>query len=156
MNYTELDPKPRVNAGFPVGLIGGLVMIFTSLVVFFMNGADTDGDLLVWFIQLVIYIILGRTAASRQAESQRHTFEPTKGIAGAGVGAPLTTSVMMWVFIIARGIIRDAMGMFIAFEPFSFCGWIIIDVLLALGIGNITGRSVLKQYNPNPYDTSNF
>lgn len=156
MNYPEPEPRKRANPGFTVGFIGGLVMIFVSLAVFFMNGAETDGDLLVWFIQLVVYFFLGRAAASQQAERQRHTYEPAHGVVGAGVGAPLVTSIMMWIFIILRGIVRDALGMFIAIEPVTFCGWIILDVVLALGIGGLMGRSVEKQYRANPYDKSNF
>jgi hypothetical protein len=152
----ETEPKRRMNAGFPIGLVAGLIMILISLAVFFMNGADTNGDLLVWFIQLVVYIFAGRMAASRQADAVRHTYEPTRGVQGAGVGAPLIASILMWIFIILRGIVRDAMGMTIMIEPVTFCGWIILDVLLALGIGGGTGRAVLKQFQPNPYDTSNF
>jgi hypothetical protein len=156
MNYNEIEPKKRINAGFRVGLIGGFVMILTSLAVFFMNGADTDGDLLVWFIQLVVYVFLGRLAAQSQAETQLHTYEPTRGVQGAGVGASLTTSIIMWIFIIFRGIVRDAMGMFITIEPVSFCGWIVLDVLLALGIGSWAGHSVVRQHQSGPYDTNNF
>jgi hypothetical protein len=156
MNYTELEPHKRIHPGFTVGLAGGLVMMLISLAVFFMNGAETNGDLLVWFLQLVAYFFLGRIAAGQQAESQQHTYEPTRGIVGAAVGAALVTSIMMWIFIIVRGLVRDALGYFIVIEPFTFCGWIILDVSLALGIGGFAGRSVEKQYHADPYDTSNF
>jgi hypothetical protein len=155
MTY-EIEPKRRMNTGFSIGLTAGLVMILVSLAVFFMNGADTRGDVLVWIIQLVVYVFAGRMAASRQAEVMRHTYEPTRGVQGAGVGAPLTASIMMWIFIILRGIVRDAMGMTIMIEPVTFCGWIILDVLLALGIGSWAGRAVLKQCQPDPYNTSNL
>jgi hypothetical protein len=154
MNYPELEPRKRANPGFTVGFIGGLVMIFVSLAVFFMNGAETNGDLLVWFLQLAVYFFLGRIAAGQQAESQRHTYEPVRGIAGAGIGAALVASIMMWIFIILRGLVRDAMGLFIAIEPVTFCGWIILDISLALGIGGFAGRSVESQYRSNPYDTN--
>ncbi|MBK6647475.1 MAG: hypothetical protein IPG44_17305 [Anaerolineales bacterium] len=131
-------------------------MIFVSLAIFFMNGADTDGDLLVWFIQLAVYFFLSRIAASRQVEQQSRSYEPTRGVQGAAVGAPIITSIMMWVFIILRGIVRDAMGMTIFIEPFSFCGWIILDVVLALGIGGWAGLAIIKQHEGDPYDSSNF
>jgi hypothetical protein len=41
-------------------------------------------------------------------------------------------------------------------EPVTFCGWIILDVLLAIGIGSWTGRSVFNQEQANPYDPNNF
>lgn len=156
MNSNDLVPLKSKNAGFQVGLIGGIIMIVTSLAVFFMNGADTDGDTLVWLIQLVAYIFLARYAASRQAEIQKNTFEPSRGVQGAGVGAALTTSVIMWIFIILRGLVRDAMGMIIVIEPVSFCGWIVLDVILALGIGALTGGSIANQVKGDPYDTNNF
>lgn len=156
MSYNDLEPQKRSNPGFQVGLVGGVIMIFASLAVFFMNGADTDGDLLVWFIQLAVYFFLARIAASRQADMQTSSYEPMRGVEGAGVGAPLTASVMMWIFIILRGIVRDAMGMTITIEPVSFCGWIILDVVLALAVGGLTGRAIVKQSQSDPYNTSNF
>jgi hypothetical protein len=156
MSRNYLDLPKRSNSGFIVGFIGGIIMIFVSLAIFFMNGADTDGDILVWFIQVVVYLFLARIAAGRQADQQARSYEPTRGVQGAGVGAPLTTSIMMWIFIILRGIVRDAMGITITIEPISFCGWIILDVILALGIGGLAARSIIKQHESNPYDTSNF
>jgi len=152
----DTRPKKRMNAGFTVGLLAGLVMIIVSLAVFFMRGSETDGDVFVWLLQLAVYFFAGRMAADRQAEAQRHTYEPGRGVVGAGVGAPLTVSGMMWVFIIIRGLVRDAMGMTILMEPVTFCGWIILDVLLALGIGGWAGRAVFKQEQASPYDSNNF
>jgi hypothetical protein len=155
-DFDDSYSKRRHNPGFTIGFIGGLVMIVISLAVFFMNGADTDGDVLVWLIQLVVYFFLGRIAASQMAEMQQDSFEPTRGIVGAGVGAPLVAGIMMWIYIILRGVVRDAMGMYIVIEPVSFCGWVIIDVLLALGIGGIAGKTVQDRYGANPYDSGNF
>jgi len=145
-----------MNAGFTVGLAAGALMVLISLAVFFMRGGETDWDLLVWIIQLAVYYLAGRAAARRQAEAQRHTYEPGRGVVGAGVGASLTISGMMWLFIIIRGLVRDAMGMIIIMEPITFCGWIIFDVLLALGIGGLAGRAVFKQEQASPYDSNNF
>ena len=152
----DMRPQKRMNTGFSTGLVGGLIMILVSLAVFFMLGGETDGDVFVWLLQLAVYFFVGRAAAGRQAEAQRQTYEPGRGVVGAGVGAPLTVSGMMWLFIIIRGIVRDAMGMTIQMEPVSFCGWIIVDVLLAIGIGGWTGRSVFNQEQANPYDSNNF
>lgn len=160
MSSYDLEHQRRSNIfrhpGFQVGFIGGLLMIFVSLAVFFMNGADTDGDVLVWIIQLVVYLFLARIAANRQADIQTRSYEPARGVQGAAVGAPLTTSIVMWVFIILRGIVRDAMGMMIVIEPFSFCGWIVLDVLIALGIGGLAGRSIIRQRAADPYDSNNY
>jgi hypothetical protein len=156
MNDFDSYSKRRTNPGFVVGFAGGLVMIVISLTVFFMNGADTDGDVLVWLIHLVVYSFLGRIAASQMAEMQQDSFEPTRGIVGAGIGAPLVASVMMWIYIILRGIVRDAMGIYIVIEPVSFCGWVIIDILLALGIGGLAGKTVQNRYGADPYNSGNF
>lgn len=155
MSY-DTRPKKQLNAGFATGLVGGLIMILVSLAVFFMLGADTVGDGFVWLIQLAVYFFVGRAAAGRQAEAQRHTYEPGRGVVGAGVGAPLTVSGMMWLFIIMRGLVRDAMGMTILMEPFTFCGWIIVDALLAIGIGSWSGRAVFNQEQASTYDSNNF
>lgn len=156
MSYSDFDEHPSRNKGFSVGFVGGLIMIFVSLLVFFMNGARTNGDILVWVLQLLVYFFVGRTAAIQQAEAQENTYEPTKGIVGAGVGAPLIVAIMMWVFIIIRAFVRDAAGNFVFIEPLSFCGWIIIDVLLAIAIGRAAGSTIEKQYDLDHYDMDRF
>ena len=140
----DLGNKRSPNPGFKVGLIGGMIMALINLVVFFVNGADTRGDFLVWIVQVLSYFLLGRMAANRQADLQRYTYEPTRGIVGAGVGAALTTSVLFWLYIILRGLVRDAFGVFIVMYPIQFAGWIMVDVTLALMIGAFAGRSVLR------------
>lgn len=160
MNIYEPESQNRSNifrhTGFQVGLVGGTIMTFVSLAIFFINGTETDGDLLVWLIQLVVYVFLARTAANRQSEMQTRNYEPTRGVQGAAVGAPLTTSLMMWLFIVARWLVLDGMGATVDIQPFNLCGWVILDVVIALAIGAVAGRAVVKQHEGNPYDTSNF
>lgn len=138
-------PKPR-NMGFQVGLWGILLIACINLFVFFLNGADSHGDFLVWLLQLVMYYFLGRLAAKRQIELQRHTYEPSRGVIGAGIGAALVTSLGMWIYLILRDVMRSAFGVPIFFWPPLFCGWLMIDVLLALGIGRLAALSIYKEY----------
>jgi len=146
-DYLPSNQGNPTGFGLKVGLVGGLLIMAANLLVFFINGADPRGDGVVWILQVISYFFLGRLAASRQAEAQLYTYEPTRGIVGAGVGAPLVTSFLVWLYIIVRGLIQDAMGILVLVEPFSLCGWIFVDVLLALGIGNWMGRSVEKHHN---------
>lgn len=138
--------------GFQVGLIGGILLMAINLLLFLLNRGDTLADGLVWIFQVIAYFFLARAAAHRQAELRMRTYEPTRGITGAAVGAALTTSIFMWLYIIVRALVRDALGMFIIVEPLSLCFWIFIDVVIALVIGNAVGRSVEKHYGATPYD----
>ncbi len=147
--YDDLPPVPkpvRSNAGFEVGFVGGIILALMNLTVFLINGGDTIGDGVVWFLQVGMYFFLGQIAAHRQLARNLHTYEPLRGVEGAAVGAPLVTSLVMWLYIIIRGVVRDALGIFIFVEPFSLCAWIFIDVLLAIGLGSAAGHRVLRAY----------
>lgn len=143
----ESEPRRPMNAGFKVGLTGVLLMACINLLVFLLNG-DSRGDFWVWLFQLVVYYVLGRLASARQAELQRHTYEPGRGVSGAGIGAALITSIGMWIYIILRDVIRSALGAVVFFWPLLFCGWVIIDVLLALGIGSLAAYPIAREHPP--------
>lgn len=143
----EFEPRRPMNAGFQVGLMGVLLMAFINLLVFFLNG-DSRGDFLVWLFQLVVYYVLGRLASARQAELQRHTYEPGRGVSGAGIGAALVTSIGMWIYLILRDVFRSALDAVVFLWPLLFCGWVITDVLLALGIGSLAAHSISREHPP--------
>lgn len=153
MNNKEWEPEwqiqktPSVNEGFKVGIVGGIGFSILNLLLFFMSGGNTGFDFPVWLLQVISYFFLGTLAARRQLEKQIHTYEALRGVKGAGVGAPLVTSLVVWLYIIVRGVVRDAIGIFIAVEPFSLCAVIFIDVFLALFLGQIAGERIDREYS---------
>jgi hypothetical protein len=68
-------------------------------------------------------------------------------VKAAGLGAGLTASVLVWVYIIIRGVVRDAFGISIIVEPFSLCVGIFMDVVIAIALGAWGGNSIAKKYS---------
>jgi hypothetical protein len=152
--YDSFDPNESrrgnifLNPGFRFGFFGALLMIVVNLLLLLIFGGDTRGDLLSWIIQLFIYFLFARTAAESQysKNTDRGDFEHLRGVQAAGIGSALVTSILMWIYIIIRGVMRDAFGMFIIVEPFSLFCLVIVDVLIALGIGAWAGNTIVSKY----------
>lgn len=139
--------------GFRFGFFGALTAIFINLILLLINRGDTRGDLLSWIVQLFLYFFFARAAAQNQYNHnvRQGILEHLHGIQAAGVGAALVTSILVWIYIIIRGIVRDAFGIFIIVEPFSLFCLIVIDVLLALGIGTWAGSTMVGRYREDHY-----
>ena len=152
MSYYSTDPfhpqRPSIfrHAGFRIGAVGGSVMWGVHLILLLIFQGTNQGDLLAWIIELFIYFFAGRAAAQRHYDAQRDEVDALRGVQGAGTGAALITSLLTWVFIIVRGIVRDASGFMVLVEPFGLFCMIIVDVLIALGLGSWAGKMVAKKY----------
>ena len=152
--YDPFDPNSSrksnifTNPGFRFGLFGAMLMIALNLLLLLIFGGDTRGDLLSWIIQLFIYFFFARVAAESQYSLNERwgDFEHLRGVQAAGIGSALVTSILMWIYIVIRGIVRDAFGMFIIVEPISLFCLVIVDVLIALGIGAWAGNSVVSKH----------
>jgi len=152
--YDSFDPNESrrgnifLNPGFRFGLFGALLMILVNLLLLLIFSGDTIGDLVSWFIQLFIYFLFARTAAESQyrKNADRGDFEHLRGVQAAGIGSALVTSILMWIYIIIRGIVRDAFGIFIIAEPISLFCLVIIDILIAMGIGAWGGNTIAGKY----------
>ncbi len=142
---------PSKNKGFSYGIIGGLIMVVVHLMLLLIFQGTNQGDLLAFFLAWFVYVMIGRTAAEahyKQRELQGQ-IEPCKGCAQAGQGAALITSLVTWSFIIVRAVFRDMVGYFIITDPLGLCVSIVIDVLIALGLGSWAGGTITRKYCPN-------
>jgi hypothetical protein len=155
MNFDDpLDPSGSkrsnifLNPGFRFGFVGGLIAIVINLFFVLINGGDNRGDLLAWIMQILIYYFIARAAAENQAQVNNRSgqFEILRGVTGAGVGAALVTSIMVWIYIIIRGVVRDSFGVFVIVEPVGLFLIILIDVLIALGLGALGGSQVARHH----------
>ncbi len=149
MSYAP-DPYGRsrrnINEGFRVGLIGAIVASTLHLLLpFFAQGA-VWGDIFAWLLQLLLYVLVGRSAAQRQYDKQQMELNPLEGVVGAGTGAALITSLLTWLFILVRSIIVDAAGNSVLVEPISLCLMVFLDIVAAIGLGTWSGRSVARKY----------
>ena len=159
MGYYEPEPvpnRPHMHPSFPVGLAAGIIAIFAHLILLLINHGTNEGDLLMLLlIQPLIYFFGGQSAAERQYQYNINDqqIELTEHVRGAGTGAAIVASLIVWVFIILRGVFRDAFGITIMVNPLELFFAILIDVLVAMGLGTLAGRNVAKKYEgyQNPY-----
>jgi|CXWK01.1.fsa_nt_gi uncharacterized membrane protein YfcA len=125
--------RRRSNAGFRLGLVGGLVVGGSNAVLGFMLQNWNTADLIAWFFGWVVVFIVARQAAEQQYRVQRNELEPGRHVRGAAVGAALITVLLVWLFIFGRDVVRDQPGLFTVFS----CARVPFDILLALGIGSL-------------------
>ncbi|MBM4424665.1 MAG: hypothetical protein FJ030_14980 [Chloroflexi bacterium] len=150
--YDPFSPRRRnifQHAGFRMGAVGGVIMIAVHLFLLAINRGTNNGDVLAGLLQLVVYFFIAHNAAEQHHATQLDSVDHLRGVQGAGVGAAVTTSILVWIYIVVRGIFRDAFGITVIVEPVSLCFTIFIDVLLALGIGSLGGGLVAKKYRGN-------
>jgi hypothetical protein len=135
----------KTNPGFRFGLIGGLILGFLFFIQIILKKNVFDIPIII--ISIPVYFLLGRSAAMAQYEVQRESFESVGSVQSTGMGAALTAVVIVWLAIIIRAIIRDAMGVQILTDPVSLC----LDFGASGGsatlMGSLGGKSVVKQYS---------
>lgn len=142
------------NPGFRFGFVGALIAILANLALILIFSGETSGDLIAWFLQVIVYFFISRSAAEAQynQNQRRGEFEHLRGVRAAGLGAGLTTSVLVWLYIIIRGILRDAFGVFIFVEPVSLFCMIVVDVSIAMALGSQGGSAIARKYDAGtPY-----
>jgi len=134
------------HAGFRVGAVGGAAMWGVHLILLLIFQGTNQGDWLAWIIELFIYFFAGYTAAQKHYDAQRDQVDALRGVQGAGTGAALITSLLTWLFVIVRGVVRDAIGFMVLVEPIVLFCIILVDVLIALGLGSWAGKTVSQKY----------
>lgn len=157
MNEVSGSSKKRINSGFAVGLIATILMITVHLVLLLIFQGSTRGDWIAHIIQLLVYFVASQSAAQQQYNAQERSIEALRGVRGAGMGAAITVSILMWIFILVRNLILDAIGQLVYFEAISTFCTVVVDVLLAIALGTWGGSIVEKKYKAGDiYDSSNF
>lgn len=150
-NFNPYDPygksRGQRNAGFRVGFVAGWVMIALHVLLLLMFGLTNQGDIVAWITAWFVYYMAARSAAEQQYRSQINSLESLRGVQGAGVGGALITSLMVWGFIIARAVFRDAVGIRIVVDPISLYCVAVVDILIAIGLGSAGGNAVVKKYS---------
>jgi len=150
MNNYDFDDRsergsPLAYAGLRLGLLGIFLMALVRGFFLLLQPEKVDGNLATWLIQWALYLILARVAAGQQYDTQQRDLEALRGVKGAAVGAALITCVGIWLLIIFTAIVMDANGVQILMEPISVCGWMVLDGLLALGLGSWSGSRVTRK-----------
>lgn len=156
MNDYDLPANRNIfgHPGFQMGLVGGVLMILFHLILLVINQMENRGDLLAWIAQIILYVVIAQTAASKQyQQNQSNLFgeDQSSGIVAAAMGAAFMTSLWVWAFLLARALIADAVGIRILFNPvWVFCN-VLLDIILAASIGTAVGNRMVanlrKLYN---------
>lgn len=146
--YDPQEPfgKTSKNVWLGVGITAGFIMIavhFLLLMIFrWTNGGDWIAIVLGWFV----YLMSARSAAQQQYDQQKDGFQPLRNVGGAGIGASLIVFVMVWVFIVVRGVLRDLIGITIFVDPVGLFCMITLDGIAAVSLGGWGGRMVENQH----------
>ncbi len=134
--------RRRRNAGFRLGLVGGLVVAGANAVLgLALQNWDT-ADLTAWLLGWVVVFIVARQAAEQQYRAQRAELAPGRHVRGAAVGAALITVLLLWLFVFGRDVVRDEPGLFTVFS----CARVPFDVALALGIGHLAAAGFGRRH----------
>jgi len=132
--------------GLPVGLTFSVIILLIHAVVDWLNSGNSQGDSVLWILQALLYFVAALIAASSQFNSQKHMDETLSGVIEAGRGAPMIMSGVMWGYIIVRSLILDDAGMFGGSGVFPFCGFILLDFVVAFSFGNWGGTIIRKRH----------
>lgn len=151
-DYQRNPNNPFRHAGFRFGITGGVIMVIVHLMLLLIFRGTNQGDLIGWFIGWFVYVMIGRAAAQAHYNSRIDDPEPTRGVEGAGLGAAMITSLIVWFYIIARAVFREATGYyFIIADPVSLFCAIFIDMVIAMGLGRWAGNMVKNKYKIGDY-----
>ena len=134
--------RRRSNAGFRLGLAGGLVVAGMNAVLGFALQDWNTADLIAWLFSWIVVFIVARQAAERQYRAQRNELEPGRHLRGAAVGAALITVLLVWLFVFGRDVVRDKPGLFTVIS----CVRVPFDVALALGIGSVAAAGLGRRH----------
>jgi hypothetical protein len=146
MNFDDFDSPRRSNifrhAGFRAGAVIGLVMSAVHWALLLTIGTDAPS----YFFHLPAYFMAGRSAAQQHYNGQRDSVNHLSGVRAAGVGAAMVACLIIWFFDILFFIIGDALGWDVTFFPVNAYCLIVMDVLVAMGLGAWGGNTIVNKY----------
>jgi len=142
----------KTHAGFKYGFIGGALLVMMHIILLVLFDGEVTGDWIAFLIALFVYFFIGRAAAESARRGSRYQISLKPDLMGAGVGAGLVSSIIVWIFIILRGIVRDAMGITIAVDPIGLCVLMLVDIGLSMALGGLGARSVKQQHRSTETD----
>lgn len=134
------------NFGISVGFSFSVVLLLIHVAVDWLNGGVSQGDSILWFLQIGVYFAASLIAANAQYKSQIDDNEPLKDVVNAGRGAAMVICFVVWLYIIIRSLVLNDSGMFSGGGVFPFCGFVLLDFIIAVAVGSWGGRIMEKQH----------
>lgn len=141
----EIDNR-STNSGIPVGLTSSVILVLIHAVVDFLNNGISQGDVFMWLFQIAVYFVSSLIASNSQYRAQIDSNEPLQGVANAGRGATMIACAVMWIYIVVRSVVLDDPGMFVGAGLLPFCGFVLLDFIVAVAFGSWGGRIIEKQH----------
>lgn len=138
--------KQAANLGISVGLTFSVILLLIHVAVDWLNGGVSQGDPILWFLQIGLYFAASLIASNAQYKSQIDDNEPLKDVMNAGRGAAMILCFVIWTYIIIRSLVLNDSGMFSGGGIFPFCGFILLDFIVAVAFGSWGGRIIEKQH----------
>jgi hypothetical protein len=136
--------KHNMHPGFRYGLIGGIgIGVLFFLQIFLRNNYF---DLILIILSMPILFLIGRFAGVAKYKDQEDILKLKESIQSTGFGAGLTAIVIIWMFIIFRGMLRDFLGENILMEPLSLCMNFVLSAGGATIMGILGAKSVINQF----------
>ena len=138
------------NTGIQTGIAFSAFLLLIHAIVDWLNSGYSQADGVLWFFQVFIYFIASLTAANAQFRASQDSDKEVEhmGIVEAGRGAAMITCLAMWAYIVVRSVVLDDAGMFGGSGILPFCGFILLDFIVAIALGNWGGRIIINQHAP--------
>ena len=144
--YKMDNNKLSGNFGISVGLTFAVILLLIHAVVDWLNGGVSQGDVILWLLQIAVYFVASLIAANSQYQVQIDFNEPLLGVANAGRGAAMISCAVMWSYIVVRSLVLDDPGMFAGGGLLPFCGFVLLDFVVAVAFGSWGGNIIENRY----------
>lgn len=144
--------SPFSHPGFWSGMAAGLVLILLHTVLFILFSGRSISDSIGWVIQIAAYFIAASSAAESAYQGYLIRGAGSSQIEGAAVGAALVASLVVWGYRLVRAVVIDSLNMIVVVDPIGVCGLIILDVILAAGIGKLIGDKVKRKHSGSEFE----
>jgi len=153
--YDDFDRKRPRAVPLKVGLMSGLLLVLTNLVIWFAAQDVAVADLLTWILQVPVLFFAARSAAQQQVNAQMNDLNPLNGVQGTAVTAAFVTVGVMWIYTVARELVTDTS----LFSSYVGIVRVPLDIFLSLGIGAFGASGVMRRYRSSQggfYDHDDF
>lgn len=133
--FSNPGPTPGSTA-LRVGIMAGINLILIHIMAWLITQDVGAGDVIGWLVGWFVVFMAARAAATKHYNAQRSAIEPLHGTQGAGIGAALITTFILWLFIIVRNLAGGG-------DSFANIWGVLrlpVDLFLALGLGTWGGR----------------
>jgi len=145
-------PLPRqANTSLGPGLIGGVLVAGAQIFLTWIQRAEglavpeLTGGICSFLFKWIAYFIVGYIAALRKYQSQRDSYEPTRGMRGSAIGAAFIVFAISWIVVIVRAFVSDIYGTVLV-GPICLYLAIMLDGVAASALGAGAATAAMRAH----------